>query len=170
MTFAISAEQKDYAKMIARQRNDEAFNDNRHTARGKQDAYVVHCQGALAEVLFADQYGFARPQLISYDEAKRMIGDIAGYEIKARVNDYIKQELWINCADVDNVPAKPVVLIKIDKDYETYRYLGWIWSDELPNLDAVRREINQHGVWVYRVAATLLLPLDILPLPTDGGF
>jgi len=86
------------------------------------------------------------------------------------VTDYIKHELWINCADVDNVPAKPVVLIKIDKDYETYRYLGWMWSDDIPHLQAVRREINQHGVWVYRVDATSLLPVDILPLPTDVGF
>lgn len=170
MTFPISKEQKDYAKTIAQQRNDDAFTDKRHTAYDKQAAYVVNCQGALAEVLFADQYSLTRPQKISYSEAKQMIGDVAGYEIKARVNDYIKQELWINCADVDNVPAKPVVLIKIDKDYETYRYLGWIWSDELPNLDAARREVNQHGVWVYRLDATLLLPVDILPLPTDGGF
>jgi hypothetical protein len=170
MTFPISKEQKNYAKMIARQRNDDAFTDNRHTAYDKQSGYVVNCQGALAEVLFADQYTLARPELITYDEAKRMPGDVAGYEIKARVTDYIKHELWINCADVDNVPAKPVVLIKVDKDYETYRYLGWIWSDDIPNVQAVRREINQHGVWVYRVDATSLLPVDILPLPTDGGF
>jgi len=170
MTFAISKEQKEYAKKIARQRNNDAFTDNRHTAYDKQDAYVVNCQGALAEVLFADQYALTRPQVITYSEAKQMIGDVAGYEIKARVTDYIKHELWINCADVDNVPAKPVVLIKIDKDYETYRYLGWMWSDDIPHLQAVRREINQHGVWVYRVDATSLLPVDILPLPTDVGF
>ena len=170
MTFPISKEQKEYAKKIARQRNDDAFTDNRHTAYDKQDGYVVNCQGALAEVLFADQFGFARPGLITYNQAKRMPGDVAGYEIKARVTDYIKHELWINCADVDNVPSKPVVLIKIDSDYETYRYLGWIWSDDIPNAQAVRREINQHGVWVYRVDATSLLPVDILPLPTDGGF
>jgi len=170
MMYPISKEQKDYAKMIARQRNNDASNDNRHTAYSQQDSYVVDCQGALAEVLFADQYALTRPQVITYSEAKQMIGDVAGYEIKARVTDYIKHELWINCADVDNVPAKPVVLIKIDKDYETYRYLGWMWSDDIPHLQAVRREINQHGVWVYRVDATSLLPVDILPLPTDGGF
>ena len=170
MTFAISKEQKEYAKKIARQRNDDAFTDNRHTAYDKQDGYVVNCQGALAEVLFADQYSLARPELNTYAEAKRMPGDVTGYEIKARVTDYIKHELWINCADVDNVPCKPVVLIKIDKDYETFRYLGWIWSVDIPSQEGVRREINQHGVWVYRVDATLLLPIYILPLPTDGGF
>jgi hypothetical protein len=170
MTFPISKEQKEYAKIIGRSRHNESWDNNHRSAYDEKKAFVVNCQGALGEVLFADHYSLARPVTETYLDAKQSIGDVAGYEIKARINDYIKQELWINCADVDNVPSKPVVLIKIDKDYETYRYLGWIWSDELPNLDTVRREINQHNVWVYRLDATLLLPVDILPLPTDGGF
>ena len=163
MTFAITKEQKDYAKVIAKQRNNEAFAHERHTAYDKQNAYNAHCQGALGEVIFADQYGLPRPQDIDYNEAKRMPGDVSGYEIKARVNDYIKHELWINCADVDNVPCKPVVLIKIDKDYETYRYLGWAWSDDIAQHKEVVKQVNQHGVEVYRLDAHLLTAIEYLP-------
>ena len=163
MTFAITTEQKDYAKMIGRSRHNRAWDNNFRSAYDEQKAYKMNCQGALGEVIFADHYKLARPIDETFLDALQSVGDIAGYEVKSRTNDYIRQELWINCADVDNVPAKPVVLIKIDSDYETYRYLGWIWSDEIAQHKEVIKQINQHDVEVYRLDATCLTAIEHLP-------
>ena len=167
MTFAITKEQKDYAKIIGRSRHKECWDNNFRSAYDEQKAYKMNCQGALGEVIFADHYKLVRPIKETFLDAKQTAGDVAGYEVKSRINDYIKQELWINCVDVDNVPRKPIVLIKIDNDYETYRYLGWIWSDEIAQHKAATKQINQHNVEVYRLDATLLTPIEDLPMKQD---
>ena len=153
--------------MIGRSRHNHAWDNNFRSAYDEQKAYKMNCQGALGEVIFADHYKLARPIDETFLDALQNVGDVAGYEIKSRINDYIKQELWINCVDVDNVPRKPIVLIKIDKDYETYRYLGWIWSDQIAQHKAAARQINQHNVEVYRLDATLLTTIEDLPMKQD---
>ena len=87
MTFAITQEQKDYAKMIGRSRHNRAWDNNFRSAYDEQKAYKMNCQGALGEVIFADHYKLARPIDETFLDALQSVGDIAGYEVKSRTND-----------------------------------------------------------------------------------
>jgi len=169
VTFLISREQKDYALMIGKNRNDAARMRNAHNSWDEKIEYKFNCDGALGEILFADQNNYPRPVVITYNEATLLTSDVAGYEIKTRVNDYIKHQLWINCRDVDGKPSRPVVLLKICADYETYSYLGWMWSDDIPVYGEKRVNVRQADVYV--VDADLLGRMNDLPkLVANGAF